>query len=73
MKDKKELNAVHKHDLMLLLNNLGLNDEFNKGKIKCNFCSDIISERNFGTIYSNGSHILFTCSKSECLEKVARK
>ena len=51
MKNKKEIEAVHKHDLEILLKNLNLLDSFRAGKIKCQFCNDIIRDDNFGGVY----------------------
>lgn len=73
MKSKKEIEAIHKHDLKALLQNLGFLEDYDAGKIKCEFCSDAIRENNFGAIYSQNKKIKFACSKIECLEKMPKK
>ena len=73
MKDKKEIDAVHKHDLEILLQNLNLLDNFRNGKIVCRFCNDTLRDNNFGAIYPEQNKILFSCSKLECLAKVPKK
>lgn len=73
MKYKKEIDAVHKHDIKILLQNLGLLDDFISKKIKCQFCTDTIKEDNFGAVYVKEDNILFSCSKIECLSKLPKK
>lgn len=73
MKDKKEIDAIHKHDIKILLHSLNLMGDFDAQKIKCQFCGDIIQEDNFGAIYSKDKKILFSCSKLECLAKLPLK
>ena len=73
MKHKKEIDAVHRHDIKILLQNLGLLDDFVSKKIRCQFCTDIIEENNFGAIYVIEKNILFSCSKIECLSKLPKK
>lgn len=73
MKPKKDLEAVHKQDLRMLLENWGLLVDFDDQKMKCHFCGDVILERNFGAIYSENKQILFSCSKLNCLSKLNPK
>lgn len=73
MKPKKEVDVIHKHDLEILLQNLGLLDSFRDGKIKCQFCGDILRDDNFGAVYPEQNKIFFSCSKLECLAKIPKK
>jgi len=73
MKPKKDLEAIHKHDLRDMLKNLSLLEDFDNQKIKCQFCNDIIQEGNFGAIYTQDKKIMFSCSKLECLNKLPKK
>ncbi len=73
MKPKKEVEAIHKHDLEELLKNFGLLEEFKNGNIKCQFCRDTIGEKNFGAIFPSGEDILFSCSKLECMTKLPKE
>ncbi len=69
---QKEIEAVHKHDLRNLLQNLNLLDDFEAKKIKCQFCKDIIQENNFGAIYSQDKKIFFSCTKLKCLSNLPK-
>jgi hypothetical protein len=73
IRDKKEIDAIHKHDIKDLLQSLNLLEDFNAQKIRCQFCRDIIQENNFGAIYPDDKKILFSCSKLECLAKLPLK
>lgn len=73
MEEKKEIEAIHKHDLEILLQNLNLLNNFRAGGIKCQFCNDVLRNDNFGAIYPEQKKILFSCSKLECLAKVSKK
>ena len=73
MKTKKEVEAIHKHDLEELLKNLGLLGDLRAGKVRCQFCSDVVKEDGFGAIYSQQHKILFSCSKLECLAKLPKE
>jgi len=73
MKSKKDIEAIHKHDLRAMLQNLGLLENFDNQKIKCQFCNDTIQENNFGAIYTQDKKIMFSCSKLECFNKLPKK
>ena len=73
MKPKKEVEAIHKHDVEKLLKNLGLFEKFKSGNIGCQFCKDAIEESNFGAIFPSGQNILFSCSKLECMTKLPKE
>lgn len=70
---KRDIEAIHKHDIKELLQNLNLLEDFNAQKIKCTSCGCIITENNFGAIYSKNKNILFCCSKLKCLQKILKK
>jgi len=69
---QRELEAIHKHDLRILLRNLNLLNDFEAKKIRCQFCKDIIQENNFGAIYSRDKKIFFSCSKLKCLANLSK-
>lgn len=73
MLPKKDLEAVHKQDIKTLLENWGLFGDFEAGKIKCRFCSAVISQNNFGAIFSEDKQIFFACSKLDCLAKLPKQ
>jgi hypothetical protein len=70
IKYTKEIEALHKHNLKILLKNLNLLEDFEAQKIRCHFCKDIIKKNNFGAIFSQEGKIFFSCSR---LEKLQRK
>jgi hypothetical protein len=73
MLPKKDLEAVHRQDIRILLENWGLFDDFEAGKIKCQFCNDVISAHNFGAIFSEDKQIFFACPKLNCLAKLSKQ
>lgn len=73
LRPKKDLQAIHTHDLDELLENLGLLESFKNGEIKCHFCGDVLSERNFGAIFPKGDNIYCVCSKLECLTQIEQE
>ena len=72
-KVKKNIEAIHEHDLEELLKNLGFSEKFKQGNIKCKFCQNIIKKDNIGAIYVLKKEILFSCSKMECLTNLSEK
>jgi hypothetical protein len=70
MLEKKEIEALHKHDLDEFLNNISLLDDINNKKIHCVFCNEIINKNNIGAIYTKDKEIFFSCSKLECLNNL---
>jgi hypothetical protein len=73
VKPKKEIEAIHKYELKILLQNLNLLSDFELGKIRCHFCKDKIHENNFGAIYSNNKKIFVSCSKLHCLANLPQE
>lgn len=73
MLPKRDLEAIHRQDIKTLLEKLGCLDDFEAGKIKCKFCGQVISERNFGAIFSESKEIHFSCSQLNCLAKLPVK
>lgn len=73
MENKKEIEAIHKHDLQILLRNLNILKDFEMGKIRCQFCKNIIRENNFGAVYSQNRKIFFSCSKLKCLTNLPKE
>lgn len=71
VKKKKEIEAVHKHDLKSLLQSLNMLSDFEARKIRCQFCRDIIQEDNFGAVYSKNREIFFSCSELQCLANLS--
>ena len=70
---EKEIQAIYDEDLPKLLTGLGLKEDFDNGKIKCEFCGDIITLENFFSIFSDGEKIKFSCKKEDCRVKVSKE
>lgn len=73
MKSKKEIKAIHWHDIDELIKNLGFFEDFKSNNIKCQFCQDIMQKNNFGAIFPFDKGILFSCSKLECISKLPKE
>jgi len=70
---EKEIQAIYSEDLPKLLTGLGLKEDFDNGKIKCEFCGETITLENFFSIFSDGEKIKFTCNKEDCRIKVSKE
>lgn len=70
---EKEIQAVHDYDLIKLLENLGLKEDFDNGKIKCTFCDEVINFDNLYSIFSDGKEIKISCNKENCKIKTLQK
>ncbi len=62
--------AVYSDDLNNLLASLGLEKDFIEGRIKCKYCSSIISENNLFALLPEENSIAFICESPECTEKM---
>lgn len=71
--EKRELKAVHTADLSELLRKFGHYDDYINNKIKCDVCSDSISETNLGSIRLKDNRLIFTCNKSSCYNEIVKK
>lgn len=71
--EKRELKAVHTSDLSEILRKFGQYDDFVNNKIKCDVCSDPISESNLGSIRRKDNGLIFVCNKSSCYNEVVKK
>jgi hypothetical protein len=68
----RELKAVHTTDLSGIFEKLGLSENFNQGKIICNFCHDVITLENIGSLKKLSGEIIFTCNKSTCYNELIK-
>jgi len=71
--NEKKIQAIYAEDLPKFLTDLGLKEDFDNGKIKCDFCGDIITLDNFFSIFSDGERIKIACNKENCRIKVAKE
>lgn len=70
---EKEIQGIYDADLPKLLADLGLKEDFDDGKIKCDFCGEIITLENFFGIFSDGEKIKFSCNKEICRVKIPKE
>lgn len=71
--EDKEIKAVHITDLEKLLLKYEQLDDFNKGQIKCQVCSDIVSMNNVGSIQLLNNKLRFTCNKISCYNQIVKQ
>jgi hypothetical protein len=61
-----EINAIHENELEEFLENIGILEDIKKGKIKCNFCKQIVKLDNFYSVYPKNNRIYVCCEKTQC-------
>lgn len=62
MKHVQEIKGVYDDDLPKLLEDLGLKDDFDNGRIRCAFSNEVVTMDNFFGIFSDGQEIKFVCN-----------
>ena len=70
--NKEELEFVHDNDLLLVLERLGIKDDFLTGKIKCVFCGDTITDENLYSFFEDNG-IKVSCNKESCIKDISKK
>lgn len=65
----QEISAVHERDLKKLLESLGLLEDVEEGRIKCNFCGNEITFDSLQCIYPKNDEIVFCCDDIKCFEQ----
>ena len=68
----QRIQGVYDDDLPGLLVELDLKEDFDNSKIKCAFCGDVITMKNFFGIHSDGKDIKFYCNKEVCRVTVSQ-
>lgn len=68
---KEVFQAVHSSEVDEFLARLGLIENFKAGKIKCHACGDVITIDNFKALTRKGNHLVFACTKEQCLLSLA--
>jgi len=69
-KELKKLNLVHDSDLIKLLESLNVNNDFNLGKKKCKFCSQIVNLENLHSLFKESGDIKFVCDSPDCIKRL---
>jgi hypothetical protein len=71
-----EIKGIYDKDLPKLLEDLGLKDDFESGKIRCAFSNEVVTMENFLAIFSDGQEIKFVCDNDigrEQFEKLRKE
>lgn len=73
--EKQEIgiNAVIDRDLLHIIDEFGLLDDFNKGKLSCPVCEKTLNFDNVGGFKVTDNSILIICDDSTCLSEVTKK
>ena len=61
------LKVVHDDKVKTLLSNLDMLNDVQEGKIKCNFCKEIITLDSINGIFPESNIIKITCNKPTCV------
>lgn len=69
---EKTIQTIYDEDLPKLLSDLGLKEDFDNSKIKCNFCGETVTKDNLLTIFSDGKEIKLSCNKESCRVKIPK-
>ncbi len=67
--DTEKTYAVHEDDLDILLKNMGILDDFEKGVYKCLICEKQITRYNLGGIHVKDDKIVFLCDSLSCVSE----
>lgn len=62
MKHITEIKGVYDEDLPKLLQDLGLKEDFDNGRIRCAFSDEVVNLDNFLGIFSDGENIKLVCN-----------
>ena len=68
--DRVNLDAVRMRELDNLLKRVDLLDSFNKSKLKCKFCGDIVTKENIYSLMGDSGHIKLVCQKIDCISQL---
>lgn len=68
--DKKNIEAIHEHDLDKFLENLGILEQINNAELLCTSCGIVIKRENLGIVASRDKRIKVACSRIECISKL---
>lgn len=72
MRKQLNLKAMLDSDLDKLLDQLGVLELMNVGKLRCAICNKRITREKFYCLYVEHGEIKFCCNKVSCYEKVAK-
>ena len=70
MAKKATIWGVHDDDLEGLLRSVGLLGRLLSGRLRCAFCSSVISMENLHSIFPHGGVIKVSCSDAQCVKEL---
>ena len=72
MRKQIKLKAMLDSDFDKLLDQLGMLELMDTGKLRCAICNDKMTEENFYCLYVEHGEVKFCCSKISCYENVSK-
>lgn len=66
-----KIKALYNDDLEMILERIGLLEEFKKRQIRCMYCGDLIERANLYALVPTGDIIQMCCNKPECVLKLS--
>lgn len=72
-KQRIEMPVFHRDDMESLLEQIGLSEDFKKGKLRCNSCGEVVTKENLQCIFSEKAKIKLLCSNLMCHSVVLKK
>jgi len=67
LRNYKDLNAVYEDDLDSLLEQVGLLESLNAGKLKCKFCKNVVARDEIYSVIKDSDTHKVVCSRAECV------
>ena len=69
---EQKIKAVLDKELMQLLENLEMSDQFNSHQCKCSFCDEIVNDNNLSAIFPHEKQVCFCCTKQVCIDRLIK-
>lgn len=73
MLNNGEEKAVFDSELEKLLKSLGVYEDFIANKKGCEFCGNIVSEKNLSDIFPFDHRVCFCCNEKKCVDALTSK
>lgn len=71
--EKKKLNAIYEKDIKEFLKSIGILQDIENKKVKCNFCGEVITIDNIAAVYPENNEVSVCCDKLDCYEQLKSK
>lgn len=66
MRKKEEIAAIHKSDIEVIFETLGILDELKKAGFRCIKCNEVITFDNLFSFWQDSLGFHLTCTKPDC-------